>query len=64
MNYEFIITLLLSLIVYFLYQIAKQLSYITGVKIRFPWGQWNFVKHRHASDKKSHQDLQKEKLKN
>ena len=64
MNYDFIITLLLVLIVYFLYQVAKQLSYITGVRIKFPWGQWDIKRYRNPPVKNILKEAKKENLKN
>ncbi len=53
---EFLITIMLAIIASFLYQIAKQLSYITGkrIKISFynPYGNWKRrVKYRKSEEK-------------
>jgi len=49
---ETLIILLLIIIAYFLYQIAKQLSYLTGVRIKLPFAQWDFPKHTIKEKKK------------
>ncbi len=40
---ETVIALLLGIIAWFLYQIAKQLSYLTGKKIRFRFFNWKIT---------------------
>lgn len=41
---ESLIAILLAVIAYLLYIIAKQLSHITGVRIKFPFGEWTSKK--------------------
>jgi hypothetical protein len=60
---ETMIILLLIVIAYFLYQIARQLSYLTGIKIKLPFAQWKIPKRTVQSEPKSKQQ-KKEKLLN
>lgn len=53
---ETLITLLLIVIAFLLYQIAKQLSYITGKRIKIslynPYGNWKRrIKHKKTVEK-------------
>jgi hypothetical protein len=49
---EGIIILLLCIIAYFLYQIAKQLSFLTGRKLRFHLPRLNMFENKHPKDHK------------
>ena len=41
---EFVISILLIIIAYFLYQITKQLSYITGKRLKISFFNWQINK--------------------